>query len=429
MKKNLLASLLLLLAPMGLRAQSDNRLITIERKFDTAQMIWVDSLLFSEHYYYPRDYEKRIFINEIAIDSSRFYLEEIDFVIDEVIYGHNRKNSNEFNETFQSYEFEVQLYKIDLDRRTIKKNGLLKNVYLQPLSKFYRADISGNDSIIYKIDPKTLKMEAWLTVHPYFPKIEIYPSQQFRYLGSVYELNDTRLLMEFVDCTGDCVDYRYLIYNLESKEYQLIEWYEDLRQIEIAKNVLKGYPPTSIYAGLGYLAPTFDHDDSIRYSYGYFDTGDTTLIHDQDYIFNENFEIVTPALKKSRYGFDYNYNGNVRTSFMIGSQLDNGKTRFLAYKILLPLERSFYKIFNNETVLPADLEKLNKEDLSILKNFVFAKHNYGFTSEFYQAYFNLFDFYNSNEKRSHRIKDMAGLLTKVDQDNLTVIKNALKKYE
>ncbi|MBL6445366.1 YARHG domain-containing protein [Fulvivirga sp. 29W222] len=61
-----------------------------------------------------------------------------------------------------------------------------------------------------------------------------------------------------------------------------------------------------------------------------------------------------------------------------------------------------------------DLNKLNEEDLSILKNVVFAKHNYGFSSEFYQAYFNLFHFYNTDEKRKNRTKDILGLLTKSD---------------
>ena len=142
---------------------------------------------------------------------------------------------------------------------------------------------------------------------------------------------------------------------------------------------------------------------------------------------DENTNIVTPVVKKSFNKPNYNYQDGKVVSVMAHTILDNGNKVFVPYKFTLPLERSLYKLYNDQEILKEDLSQFGEYELSILKNFIFAKHNYGFNSDFYQAYFNLFEFYNDEKKRASRTKNMDGLLTEADTRNLEVINKALKK--
>lgn len=96
-------------------------------------------------------------------------------------------------------------------------------------------------------------------------------------------------------------------------------------------------------------------------------------------------------------------------------------------------EKALYAIYHNQELSQAlydsEFRQLDYHQLSILKNMVFAKHNYAFDSEFYQAFFNLFDFYDSEENRKNRTKDINKNLSYHDVQNLEKIKQALKRLE
>jgi hypothetical protein len=96
---------------------------------------------------------------------------------------------------------------------------------------------------------------------------------------------------------------------------------------------------------------------------------------------------------------------------------------------MLYLERSMYRMFNDQDVLKEDLKQLDKYSLEILKNLVFAKHNYKFTDTFYQAYFNLFDFYSTKEKKAKRLLKVDQLFAPIDKKNLQTIQSALSKIK
>ena len=74
-----------------------------------------------------------------------------------------------------------------------------------------------------------------------------------------------------------------------------------------------------------------------------------------------------------------------------------------------------------------DLDPLNKQQLQLAKNMIFAHHNYyQFKDPYYQAFFNLFDFYNTEEMRKSRTQTMEGKLSRNDAQNSRLINQTIR---
>jgi hypothetical protein len=101
----------------------------------------------------------------------------------------------------------------------------------------------------------------------------------------------------------------------------------------------------------------------------------------------------------------------------------------VSYRPIVEVQFNLFRIYNDSLVNKNDLTILNKDDLLLLKNMVFAKHNYKFDIEYYQAFFNLFRFYNSDRDRQKRTKEVNHLLTEMDKKNLQLIDFALSKLK
>lgn len=114
---------------------------------------------------------------------------------------------------------------------------------------------------------------------------------------------------------------------------------------------------------------------------------------------------------------------NAIDSYYFFSKLDNGKQVIVPYKFLPNLEKSMLKAYSNGNIERDEIIGLGKDELAILRNLIFAKHNYDFDSDFYKAYFNLYCFYNTDEMRSSRTKDINNKLTDNDKKNLNLIKS------
>ena len=97
----------------------------------------------------------------------------------------------------------------------------------------------------------------------------------------------------------------------------------------------------------------------------------------------------------------------------------------ISSKLYYELEKAIYKVVQGEMLSNRDMKQLELYDLEVLKNTVFAKYHYDFDSPYYQAFFNLYSFYDGE----NRTKKMDGLLTAIDLENLSIIRKALKKYE
>ena len=146
---------------------------------------------------------------------------------------------------------------------------------------------------------------------------------------------------------------------------------------------------------------------------------------------------VSPVLSRRFQVKGWNYENGKVQSYAVLSSLDarkykSGRTLkevIIPYKLTYQLETSLYNVYQDKEINSTLLKGFGLYELLILKNMIFAKHNYAFDKPFYQAYFNLFEFYNDEKERASRTKDMTGLLTGADTKNLQVIRKALEKFD
>jgi hypothetical protein len=89
-------------------------------------------------------------------------------------------------------------------------------------------------------------------------------------------------------------------------------------------------------------------------------------------------------------------------------------------------EKALYEIYENIELKAEDLKQFDAFDLRILRNMIFAKHNYAFTNKFLQAYFNLYSFYGYKD---NRLTSVSKLLTPQDGKNLELIRQAEEKMK
>ena len=141
-------------------------------------------------------------------------------------------------------------------------------------------------------------------------------------------------------------------------------------------------------------------------------------------LFDDNLNYISDVLVLNQpvvMGVNFQ-KGEVQNHFL-RSFLNNGEEVIIPYKFIPELDLAMYKAYNNSNLTKEDLKSFGEYELGILRNLIFAKYNYDFNSEFYQAYFNLYDFYNTPEMRKTRTKDVNGKLTDTDKANLELIKS------
>lgn len=122
-------------------------------------------------------------------------------------------------------------------------------------------------------------------------------------------------------------------------------------------------------------------------------------------------------------------NGEIIQLFVI-SYLDETVSRWSQHRqrVCIPyvpnphLERVMYMVYSDDLLSRADLARFDAHDLRLMRNMVFAKHNYDFTDSYLKAYFNLYQFYRSGHSR--RIKDVNDQLTEADKANIALIRAA-----
>jgi len=159
-------------------------------------------------------------------------------------------------------------------------------------------------------------------------------------------------------------------------------------------------------------------------------------------VLNKNFDVIGNALfmgsitkygnkiyKRSRGGVMYGINlqHDIIRFYFLKSLTNKDKSVIIPYKFIPELDLAMYKAHQNEKLTKDDIKGLDLYALGILRNSIFAKYNYAFNSEFYQAYFNLFAFYNHSEKKGKRTKNINDKLTDTDKANVALILNAEKK--
>jgi hypothetical protein len=172
--------------------------------------------------------------------------------------------------------------------------------------------------------------------------------------------------------------------------------YVDIYNVETKKGVLRGY-----------ISRLFD----IQFNY----------ISDLLYLLPKISGINIQKGVIQNYFLDSNVEAKDSTK-RIGGEYAK-KYVMIPYVFNPTLELAMYKAYNNNLLIKEDIKELGKYELGILRNVIFAKYNYAFTSEFYQAYFNLYEFYNDRNKQQSRLKDVSHLLTEIDKTNIKFIKD------
>jgi hypothetical protein len=156
-------------------------------------------------------------------------------------------------------------------------------------------------------------------------------------------------------------------------------------------------------------------------------------------LFDSNFNYISNLLYLKSNVEGVNIQNNKIKHYFLETSIDtkDSTVRYISgyadKRVIIPyrfnpqLELSMYKAYENNLLTQNDIKGLEKYELSILRNLIFAKYNYAFKSEFYQAYFNLYEFYGNKDARISRVKDVSNKLTEADKANIKLIQDAESK--
>lgn len=236
-------------------------------------------------------------------------------------------------------------------------------------------------------------------------------------IWSLTEIDDNAVIVEGCPWDGGCSYYRYF-YASSDTLYELS--FDNLRT-DVQTRTSKEEESFRV----NFYFSHYDYDFLMAaVDYG-------NLPKNTDLIFSKDLEDTTHIIKKLQPWeiMGENIQEGKNQFFYLRSQLDNGEKVIVSYKVDKAFEMIAYQVFKGHMIIKDQVRAFDKDQLGILKNLVFAKHNYAFSTDFYQAYFNLFEFYHDEKRRTIRTKNMEGLLTEADTKNLEVINKALKKYD
>jgi hypothetical protein len=154
-------------------------------------------------------------------------------------------------------------------------------------------------------------------------------------------------------------------------------------------------------------------------------------------IVDKNLQLVNPVLPLKvvgEYGELYHdaginmQQGKILQYFMFSYLNDDDKNSVIVPYVFSPrLDILMYSVYHNKELKKEELKGLEKYELGILRNLIFAKYNYAFSSEFYQAYFNLYEFYDEVGSRTSRVKNVDDKLTETDKANIKCIRETETK--
>lgn len=112
--------------------------------------------------------------------------------------------------------------------------------------------------------------------------------------------------------------------------------------------------------------------------------------------------IIAP---KANYGFFFGYHPNA--SSKVEKNTDDEAL----------IEKTDYDWLSQRKVTESDLEGKSKEELRIMRNYIFARHGYIFKSKSLKKYFKQFDWYSPKRKK------VSSELSQVELDNVSFIKS------
>ena len=357
-------------------------------------------------FYKPRKTFERnrlLYVNHQLMDSSGIYFENPMKHYGGVVYGYQFDRSTKVS----------LIHKLDLDEGlTI----VTKHSSFHPDHLLYSANENG------KVNGEILRLSLTGGDITVFNDVEKF----FNYnsvsgigdeIWKLIELSPEELICETCEWNGGCLYFRYF-YTTGNNVEEI-----DFDQLRLPYTSEFDPQYENFRVNL-YLS----HND-YNFLMAAVDYGN--LPSNTDLLFSKDLDDTTHVIKKHQPWeiMGENIQQSKNQYFYLRSRLDDGEKVIVSYKMDKAFEKIAYQIFKGHLISKGQVKTFNKEQLSILKNLAFAKYNYAFNSDFYQAYFNLFEFYNHEKKRTSRTKDMTGLLTGADTKNLQVIRKALEKYD
>lgn len=370
----------------------------------------------------PRDPDFIYFSSEgIVIDSlptnPGYRMFSMDFYEKGIVH-----DSNKIFLTLRNNEYYTQIFSLS------SKNMSLENINF------------GNDSLyvyaVYNDTYLAIDQEIGLKLYKFDPRdktteliYDFLDSDRFNYniyegvpnieITNIYHFNDEILIQSGRDA-GGLSNVSIFKFNIDTKEFTIVtddfyplveeaekeeyEKYPNLRYVKWEPKISKFIPDFS--DTLAYISGSHKHDD---------------------FVMDKNFKLIGRSLRRSLtvQGIKFRESNKIEYIRLL-SATDSASAEF-NFELKYPIEKSCYDIYYGNELNTRMLDILNKYELSILKNMVFAKHNYQFDNPFYQAYFNTFHFYNKNRVNNTRTKDVNNKLTEADIKNLSIINEALQR--
>ena len=117
------------------------------------------------------------------------------------------------------------------------------------------------------------------------------------------------------------------------------------------------------------------------------------------------------------------------SALLYHANTENNESYIIPFDFSLSFEKSMGIVYKDQALDNELLAGFDKIKLSVLKNLIFARHNYGFKNPYYQAFFNLFAFYHNPAAAKSRRSDVSGLLTETDNKNLEIINMQMLKIK
>jgi hypothetical protein len=238
-------------------------------------------------------------------------------------------------------------------------------------------------------------------------------------------IDNEKLFFSFASCPVSCSDYRHYLFNkttlelkelkfLKSNKKSAIDEFTCFEMIDSNHKKLFGYTSHSLDSN---IIGRWLFNDTLKRVTKLVSMNQSSMIEAPE----GHFDYESPIIA----GYDYQNKSLLGINYR--SDLDNKFNVIVPYKFSIAQELAMLKVYYDSLLTQKEVSSFGKYELSVLRNLIFAKHNYKFESEFWQAYFNLFEFCRSDEKRKSRNREVEKLFTGVDRKNLELIKKAEKK--
>lgn len=146
-------------------------------------------------------------------------------------------------------------------------------------------------------------------------------------------------------------------------------------------------------------------------------------------ILDKNYNYYANCLQKRIKIQDIIIRDNNISQLVVLSSLDEPENKWssntkLVKVVAIPspdFEYLMYKVYIGQELKEQEIKKMTLNELNLLENMAYAKHNIKFDDNYLMAYFNLYYFYFN--KRKSRVSIVDDDLTEIDKKNITLIKS------